>query len=323
MMPRSQFKYDPDNLRYFKLNRNLRSRLFRIFSWITGSLVLAIILNIIYAFFFDTPRESQIRQENRALSQDYEFLAKKYSRVDTVLKEVRSIDENLYRTIFETEPVFREGNKEKEELSDLFQYLSMENNELVGKTTMELTDIHKKIIIEAKEYRRLMGYSGKKADLLTSLPAIQPIRNQDLTRTASGYGFRIHPIYKIKKMHPGMDFTAPTGTEVLATGDAFVEVVEMSKRGNGNTIMLNHGSGYKTSYMHLDAFNVRNGQKVKRGEVIAWVGNTGLSVAPHLHYEVLLDEKPVNPVNYFFLELSPQSYDKIIMLSIKSGQSFD
>jgi murein DD-endopeptidase MepM/ murein hydrolase activator NlpD len=322
-MPRSHFKYDPDNLRYLKLNQNLRSRLFRIFSWIAGSLVLAILLNIIYAFFFDTPRESQIRQENRALSQDYEFLAKKYSRVDTVLKEVRSIDENLYRTIFETEPVFRQGVNEKEEFSVLFHYLEMNNNELVENTASELNEIHQKVNVEAKEYRRLMSFSGRKADLLTSLPAIQPIRNQDLTRTASGYGFRIHPIYKIKKMHPGIDFTAPTGTEVFATGDAVVELVEMSKRGNGNTIVLNHGSGYQTMYMHLDAFKVKNGQKVKRGDVIAWVGNTGLSVAPHLHYEVYLDGNPVNPVNYFFLELSPESYDKMILISIKSGQSFD
>jgi len=322
-MARSHFKYDPDNLKYLKLNRNLRSKLFRVFSWTAGSLVLAILLNVIYAFFFDTPRESQIRQENRALSQDYEYLAKKYSRVDTVLKEVRSIDENLYRTIFETEPVFRQGINENNRFEDLYHFMSLSNNELVGNTTSELKEIHQKISAESKEYHRLISFSGRKVDMLACIPAIQPIRNQDLTRTASGFGYRIHPIYKIKKMHPGMDFTAPTGTEVFSTGDATVELVEMSKRGNGYTIVLNHGYGYKTSYMHLDAFKVKNGQKVKRGDVIAWVGNTGLSVAPHLHYEVSLDGNPVNPVNYFFLELSPESYDKMIMLSIKSGQSFD
>ncbi len=322
-MPRSHFKYDPDSLKYLKLNRNLRSKLFRGFSWIAGTIVLAIIVNIIYAFFFDTPRESQIRQENRVLSQDYEFLAKKYNRVDTVLREVRLIDENLYRTIFETEPVFRQGINENEEFNQLFHYLSMANSELVSKSHSELSEIHQKMNIQADEYRRLMSFSGKKADALSALPAIQPIRNQDLTRTASGFGFRIHPIYKIKKMHPGIDFTAPTGTEVFATGDGTIEVAEMSKRGNGNTIIINHGAGYKSSYMHLDGFKARKGQKVKRGDVIAWVGNTGLSVAPHLHYEVSLDGNPVNPVNYFFLELSPLNYDKMIWISIKSGQSFD
>jgi len=322
-MPRVHFKYDPDNLKYLKLNHNLRSKLFRVFSWTAGSLVFAIFLNIIYAFFFDTPKEGQIRQENLALSQDYNFLVKKYSRVDTVLKEVRAIDENLYRTIFETEPVFRQGVNENDDFNMFFEYLSMDNNLLVRNTAAELDSIHHRIEVQTKEYQRLMSFSGKKADLLTSLPAIQPIRNQDLTRTASGFGFRIHPIYKIKKMHPGMDFTAPTGTEVFATGDAVVELVEMSRRGNGYTVVLNHGNGYKTSYMHLDKFKVKNGQKVKRGDVIAWVGNTGLSVAPHLHYEVSLDGNPVNPVNYFFLELSPESYDKMILLSIKSGQSFD
>ena len=322
-MPRSQFKYDPENLKYLRLNHNFRARFFRAVSWFAGSLIIAIVLNIIYAFFFDTPRESQIRQENRALSQDYEFLAKKYSRVDTVLKEVRAIDENLYRTIFETEPVFRKGEDENLEFSRLFHYLSLDNVELVSNTAAELGNIHQRISVESEEYHRLLSLSGPKSELLKSLPAIQPIRNQDLTRTASGFGYRIHPFYKIKKMHSGMDFTAPTGTEVFATGDAVVEVVEMSKRGNGNTIVLNHGSGYKTSYMHLDRFNVKNGQYVKRGDIIAWVGSTGLSVAPHLHYEVSLDGKPVNPVNYFFLELSPESYDKMILLSIKSGQSFD
>ncbi|MCB8995471.1 MAG: M23 family metallopeptidase [Bacteroidales bacterium] len=322
-MPRVHFKYDPENLKYLKLNHNLRSRLFKSFSWIAGSLVLAIMFNILYAIFFDTPRESQARQENEALLQDYQFLSKKYNRVDTVLKEVRSIDENLYRTIFETEPVFRKGLDENEELNELFQYLSMTNNELVSLSHKELENIHENISLQEQEYRHLMSYSGEKSELLTSLPAIQPIRNKDLTRTASGFGYRIHPIYKIKKMHPGMDFTAPTGTEVFATGDGTVELVEMSKRGNGNTIVLDHGSGYKTSYMHLDATKVRTGNKVKRGDVIGWVGNTGLSVAPHLHYEVSLNGNPVNPVNYFFLELSPENYDKMILLSIKSGQSFD
>jgi murein DD-endopeptidase MepM/ murein hydrolase activator NlpD len=322
-MPKSHFKYDPENLKYLKLNHNLRSRIFKAFSWIAGSLVLALILNVIYAFFFDTPRESQIRRENQALLQDYEFLVKKYSRVDTVLKEVRTIDENLYRTIFETEPVFRKGVDEDQEFKELFHYLEMSNNDLVSSTSNELKEVHQKISVDSKEYQRLMGFSGRQADLLTALPAIQPIRNQDLTRTASGFGFRIHPIYKIKKMHPGMDFTAPTGTEVFATGGGIVEIVEMSKRGNGNTIVVDHGFGYKTSYMHLDAFKVKRGQKVKRGDVIAWVGNTGLSVAPHLHYEVSLDGNPVNPVNYFFLELSPENFDKMILLSIKSGQSFD
>jgi murein DD-endopeptidase MepM/ murein hydrolase activator NlpD len=322
-MPRTQFKYDPDNLKYLKLNQNLGSKVLRVISWIGGSLTVAILLNILYAFFFDTPRESQIRQENQALSQDYNFLARKYNRVDTVIKEIRSIDENLYRTIFETEPVFRKGINEQADMNQLFHYLSMDNNELVKRTSEELIGVNKKISEEARDYQHLIAYSGHNAGLLRTLPAIQPIRNQDLTRTASGFGFRIHPIYKIKKMHPGMDFTAPTGTEVYATGDGTIEVVEMSKRGSGYTIVIDHGNGYKSCYTHLDKFNVRQGKQVSRGDVIAWVGNTGLSVAPHLHYEVWLNGIPVNPVNYFFLELNPESYDKMIQLSIKSGQSFD
>lgn len=322
-MPKAQFKYDPENLKYLKLYQNFRSRAIRAFSWVAGSLFVAIILNVLYALFFDTPKESQLRQENQALMQDYEYLTKKYRRVDTVLKEVRSIDENLYRTIFEAEPVFRQGTSENEDFGSLYTYLSMENKELVEHTAGNLSSINERINLQSREYQHLMSLSGKKSDFLMSVPAIQPLKNQDLTRTASGFGYRIHPIYKIKKMHPGMDFTAPTGTEVYATGNAVVELVEMSRRGNGYTVVLDHGYGYKSSYMHLDRFNVRTGQKVKRGDVIAFVGSTGFVVAPHLHYEVSLDGQPVNPVNYFFLELTPGDYDKMILLSIKSGQSFD
>jgi murein DD-endopeptidase MepM/ murein hydrolase activator NlpD len=163
-----------------------------------------------------------------------------------------------------------------------------------------------------------------KEEMLASIPAIMPISNKDLTRTASGFGWRIHPIYKIRKFHEGMDFTAPVGTEVYATGDGVVIDVRSSYRqGYGKRVLIDHGYGYITRYAHLDEFNVVRGQRVKRGDVIGFVGNTGLSTAPHLHYEVEKDGEKVNPVHYYFNDLTPQQYEQMIFISSNSGQSFD
>jgi murein DD-endopeptidase MepM/ murein hydrolase activator NlpD len=163
----------------------------------------------------------------------------------------------------------------------------------------------------------------RKEEMLRSIPAIMPISNKDLTRTASGFGLRIHPIYKIIKFHAGMDFTAPSGTDVYVTGDGTVAAVISSKRGLGNHIIINHGFGYSSVYAHLDRFNVRVGQKVRRGDVIGFVGSTGLSLAPHLHYEIKLNGINVDPVNYYFNDLTAEEYDRMIEIASKTGQSFD
>ena len=181
----------------------------------------------------------------------------------------------------------------------------------------------KKVYVQSTSYDEIIDLAKNKEEMLASIPAIQPISNNDLRRTASGWGYRIHPIYKIRKFHYGMDFTAPTGVEIYATGDGTIEVVETSKRGYGNKIIINHGFGYRTLYAHMNKFSVRKGQVVKRGDVIGYVGNTGLSTAPHLHYEVSRNGKKVNPVNYYFNDLSAEEYERMIEISLKSGQTFD
>jgi murein DD-endopeptidase MepM/ murein hydrolase activator NlpD len=194
---------------------------------------------------------------------------------------------------------------------------------MVINTAERLDVLTSKVVVQSKSYDELMKMAINKEKMLASIPAIQPIANKDLTRTASGWGYRIHPIYKIKKFHYGLDFTAPTGADVYVTGDGVVEKLESSKRGYGNCIMVNHGFGIKTLYGHLNAFNVRQGQKVKRGDIIGYVGSTGLSTAPHLHYEVERSGEKVNPINYFFNDLSADEYDRMIDLSMRPGQSFD
>jgi len=186
-----------------------------------------------------------------------------------------------------------------------------------------LDKITKKLYVQSKSYDYLIELAKNKEEMIACIPAIMPISNKDLTRTASGWGWRIHPIYKIRKFHYGMDFTAPTGTEIYSTGDGVVEVVENSLRGYGKRVIISHGFGYKTLYAHLNGFNVRRGQKVKRGDVIGFVGTTGTSTAPHLHYEVFKNNKKVNPVHYYFNDLTPEEFDKMIFISSNSGQSFD
>lgn len=320
-MADSQFKYNPDDLNYDKLDDSLKARIWRVVIYVAAVLVMAVLLNVIYSLFFDTPRERQIRRENEMLMEQYELLSERKSLVDTVMHEVQRIDKDIYRVIFETEPV-ETGIKSDNEFT--FQkLLNTDDEEIVYMTAHRLDSMIEHDEITVSQYDVLMIKGENKAEMLPAIPGIQPIENADLTLIASGYGYRIHPIYKINKMHTGIDFSAPVGTPVYATGDGVVESVVRSGRGFGNRITIEHGFGYKSFYACMDELNVRNGQQVKRGEVIGTVGDTGLSVAPHLHYEVHLNGEPVNPINYFFLEISPREYDRLITISIMSGQSFD
>lgn len=317
-----KYVYDPENLKYEQLDKNLKSRVLRIFSWVGASLFLGLLIVVLYSLFFDTPRERELRQENIALSEDYKFLTQKYSRIDTVLDELQNIDQNIYRTIFEAEPL-KDSTDYESTFEGFLRLIKLDNKTIVYNTKDELDKVFHDVQLKENEFSFLMQNINRKAEELKSIPGIQPIYNPDLSRLASGYGNRMHPFYKIQKLHEGIDFTAPTGTDVFSTGDGVIKALERTRRGKGNTIIIDHGNGYESLYSHLDGFNVRHGQEVKRGDVIGTVGNTGLSTAPHLHYEIRLNGEPVNPVNYFFLELSPEQYDKIIDISINSGQSFD
>ncbi|HYW96691.1 MAG TPA: M23 family metallopeptidase [Bacteroidales bacterium] len=320
-MSRNKYIFDPQRLHYEQLDNNLKNKTLRIVVYVMASMFIALAFVVLYSLLFDTPREREVRQENVALTQDYMILKQKYERVDTVLKELKDIDENIYRTIFETEPLG--GHTTDAGTRDFSYLLELSTQSIVDSTAMELNGTMHVINRQSIEYQNLISNAGHRKSMLSSIPGIQPLENRDLTRLASGYGYRMHPIYKIEKFHEGIDFTAPTGTEVFATGNGKVADIDRTGRGHGNAVVIDHGYGYKTSYSHLDEIKVRYGQKVTRGDVIGLVGNTGLSVAPHLHYEVLLNDKAVNPVNYFFLDLDPEAYNRMIELSVKSGQSFD
>lgn len=320
-MAGSHFKFNPKEMNYDRLYSSLGARIWRLVIYVAAILVIAILLNVVYSLFFDTPRERQIRRENELLLEQYNNLSERKKRVDTVMQEIQQIDRNIYRVIFETEPVEPEMFPGSEMTYQ--NLLRTSSEEIVYYTARKSDSLVLHDELSASLYDVLMIKGENRAEMLPSIPAIQPIENRDLTLIASGFGYRIHPIYKIMKMHEGIDFSAPVGTLVRATADGRVESVTYSGRGLGNRILIDHGYGYKTLYACMEELVVRRGQQVKRGEVIGTVGDTGLSVAPHLHYEVHLNGEPVNPINYFFLEINPREYDRLIVISMMSGQSFD
>jgi len=323
-MPKTKYKFNHETLSFDRIRLGIRQTFLRLFGYFVASLFLAGIYGFVFAFVFDSPQEKALKREIEQLTLQYDLMNREMENVEKVLGHLQETDDNLYRTIFETEPVpssYREGG-----IGGVNRYEAMagfSNSELVIETAMRLDKIRKKIYVQSESFDELIAYASEKEEMLSSIPAIQPLSNKDLKRTASGFGNRIHPIYKISKFHSGMDFTAPTGTEVYATGNGVIGTVKSARRELGNHIIIDHGFGYQTVYAHLDGFNVRVGQKVKRGDVIGYVGSTGLSTAPHLHYEVLVNGRQVDPALYYFNDLTPDEYDRMLEISGKSGQTFD
>jgi murein DD-endopeptidase MepM/ murein hydrolase activator NlpD len=323
-MPKTKYKFNHETLSFDKIRLGIKQLLLRLFAYFIGSLFLAGLYGFIFAFIFDSPKEKALKREIEQLTLQYDLMNREMENVEKVLGHLQETDDNLYRTIFEAEPVpstYRTGG-----IGGVNRYEELEgfsNSQLIVETATKLDKIRKKIYVQSTSFDELIAFAKEKEDMLRSIPAIQPVSNKDLKRTASGFGLRIHPIYKISKFHSGMDFTAPTGTEVYSTGDGIVSTVKSARRELGNHIIIDHGFGYQTIYAHLDKFNVKVGQKVKRGDVIGFVGNTGLSTAPHLHYEVMANGRTVDPALYYFNDLTPDEYDRMIEIANKSGQSFD
>jgi murein DD-endopeptidase MepM/ murein hydrolase activator NlpD len=323
-MPLVKYKFNPDSLSFDKIRLGIRTLLLRGLAYFVGSLLVALVYWVVFASFFDSPKEKALKREVDQMTTQYNLIHKEMASVENVLEDLQKTDDNLYRTIFEAEPV--PSTEREVGIGGVNRYKSLEgydNSNLIIETSSRLDKIRKKVYVQSKSYDALIRLAENKEDMLKAVPAIIPLSNKDLTRTASGYGWRIHPFYKISKFHYGMDFTAPLGTEVYATGKGTVISVQTAQRGFGKSIVIDHGYGYTSVYAHLSNFNVRVGQKVQRGDIIGFVGSTGTSVANHLHYEVKLNGTNVDPVNYYFEELSPLQYEKMIEIASKTGQSFD
>lgn len=323
-MPKVKYHFNTSTLKYEKVVVSWKKRLLRVFGWLSSAVVFGAVIMLLAYNFLDSPKEKQLRRQLEETSYQLDVLKQRTLLVEEVLNDIQERDNTIYRVIFESEPIpnsVREagygGADRYRDLRDLY------NAELVTDVTKRVDKLSKQLYVQSKSFDEVWQLAKNKSDMLASIPAIQPVANKDLKRMASGYGMRIHPIYKTAKMHTGMDFTAPVGTEIYATGNGIVGRVENSGRGYGNNVVINHGFGYQTLYGHMSRINVRPGQRVNRGDLIGYVGNSGTSTGPHLHYEVLRGGKPVNPVNFYYNDLTPEEYETMLEMSSKAGQSFD
>lgn len=323
-MAKTKYKFNPESLSYDKVDSGFKEKLKSLIPYMLSVFGGTIALYAVFTFFIDSPKEKMLKRENEKLKLQYELMNKEISGITEVLQDLQYRDDNIYRTIFGKKPIApsirKAGFGGVNRYSDLEGYNS---SDLLIETAKKLDIVTKQLYIQSKSFDEIATLAGTKKDMLTKVPAIQPILNRNLTRIASFYGYRIDPVYKTRKFHHGIDFTAPVGTDIYATGDGVVVEVKKSRAGYGNRVVIDHGFGYKTRYAHMSRMFVKKGQKVKRGEVIGHVGNTGKSVGPHLHYEVLKNDHSVDPINYYFLDLSPEDYDKMIELSAQGGQSLD
>ncbi len=323
-MAKYKYKFNPDSLSFDRVKVSAKGLIIKIFTFFFAGLVIAVVFNLIFSKFFDSPKERIQAREIEQYRLQFELMDKKLNQISGVLIDLQKRDDNIYRTIFEAEPISRSIRDAG--FGGINRYDNLEgydNSKIIIETAKKLDILLKKTYVQSKSYDEVIKLALNKNEMLSCGPYIQPVSNKDLTRTSSGWGWRIHPIYKIKRFHYGLDFTAPVGTEIFTTGDGVIEEIERSYTGYGNKILVNHGFGFKTLYAHMSGFNVKLGQKVKRGDVIGYVGNTGTSTAPHLHYEIIKNNEKVNPIFYLINDLSPQEFEAMIEISNNSGQTFD
>lgn len=323
-MPKVKYHFNTHTLKYERVIVSWKKRLLRWTGWLATAVVFGAVIMVLAYNFLDSPKEKRLKRQLEETTYQMELLKQRTEKITAVLQDIQERDNTIYRVIFEAEPIspsIREaGFGGVDRYKGLRDYY---NADMIVGLTRKVDQLSKQLYVQSKSFDEVWNLVKNKANMLAAIPAIQPVANRDLTRVASGYGWRMHPIYKTEKLHTGMDFTSPVGTEVYATGNGVVRKVEMNGRGYGNNVMINHGFGYETLYAHLSKVRVKSGQKVSRGDLIGYVGNTGTSSGPHLHYEVRKNDNPVNPVNFYYNDLSPEEYEKMLEISSRAGQSFD
>ena len=323
-MSKIKYYYDTKTLSYKPIESTGIDKFKKFIIYLTSSAILAFFTLLIFFQYFDSPKEKRLKGEINHLLSQYEIINNDLEKIELVLDDIQNRDDNIYRTIFEADPIPTSIRKQGFGGVNRYKKLSgYSNSDLIINTSKKIDQLTKQLYLQSKSFDEIIELAKNKSKMLASIPAIQPVANKDLKRMTSGYGYRIHPIYKTRKMHYGMDYSAKVGTEIYATGDGVISKVKRSKRGYGNYVKINHGFGYETLYAHMSKYIVKKGQKVKRGEIIGYVGNTGISTAPHLHYEVRKDNKKINPVNFYFNDLTPEEYEKMLELASQPNQSFD
>jgi Membrane proteins related to metalloendopeptidases len=320
---KTYYLYNQKTLEYERVFLSAKERFIVVLRNLSFGLAIGVAAFFSFIYLFDSPMEALLRKENKLLETQYSMLINELGRANDVLEDLQQRDENLYRAIFQADSIPMSIRKSGFGGSNRYEHLKgLPNSGLVIETTKRMDILKKQLYVQSNSLDDLIAMGSDLQNKLQCIPAIQPVSNKDLKRTASGYGNRIDPIYHIPMFHPGMDFSAPIGTEIYATGDGVVEFVAR-KQGYGNCVIINHGYDYKTLYGHIDKYKVRVGQKVRRGEVIATVGNTGKSTGPHLHYEVIYKGRYDNPAKYFFQDLTPEEFDQMIQIAENHGQMMD
>ncbi|MCT4671674.1 MAG: peptidoglycan DD-metalloendopeptidase family protein [Prolixibacteraceae bacterium] len=323
-MANDNYRFNPETLSYDKVEINFKERMKRTAYFLGSSFIFALVISFLTTKLFQTDKELELIKKNEKLKNQFVLMNKDMKQMSEILKDVQYRDNNIYRVIFEADPIPSKLQEVNFDDVNKFAELSeAEDEKLTETTSAKINTLFKQLYIQSKSYDEVLDMALNKEKMLTCIPSIQPISNKDLKRAASGWGMRVDPIYKIPKFHYGMDFSAPIGTEIFSTGNGVVRKVIKSKVGYGLHILVDHGYGYETLYAHMSKFNVKQGQKVHRGDVIGFVGSTGKSTGPHLHYEVHKNKRAVNPQNFYFQDLTAEEYEKMIEYSSNMGQSFD
>ena len=325
-MSKVKYYYDHDTLSYREIKVTNKNRisgvlLFLLASFFFGITSLLILLN---SDIINTPSEVAQKRSIENFKLQFDILNKKLGQLERVISDLENRDNNLYRVYFEASPIPEEQRRAG--FGGINRYKDLEgydNSDLVINTTKRLDILTKQTVVQSRSLEEIESLAKNKASLIEAIPTIQPIKNKDLTRVASGYGYRIDPFTKIRRFHYGMDFTAKRGTPIYATGNGIVKRADNRSSGYGKHIRIDHGFGYVSLYAHLSKYKVRRGQKVKRGDIIGYVGNSGRSVGPHLHYEILKDNKKINPLNFYYGNLSAKEYEALLTQSNQENQSMD
>ena len=323
-MKKVKYYYNTHTLRYEKLDTPLRVRLLQAIGFIAASIVTGMIIFAVTFRYIDSPKEKLLRQQNDDLKENYSVFLERVKQLELQMDEIENRDNNVYRSIFESNPIpdsIRIRDMEKKKEVKLVQ--SMGELELVKSIGLQLNNLSLRAAYQVKSFDEIANMVKNKEKFLASIPSIQPVSTKNLKRVGSGFGYRIDPVYKDRRSHMGMDFTAPLGTPIYAAGDGKVVDAGFNTSGFGNRVVINHGYGFQTLYGHMLRIKARVGESVKRGEVIGYVGNTGKSTGPHCHYEVHRNGIPVDPIYYFYNDLTPAQFDRILKLAAASNQSLD
>ena len=323
-MAKKKYIFNPQTLEYeeYKVSGKKKFWNFTLYLLSTGAMGFLILLLV--QNFFGSPKERMQSREIEYLKLQYQIMNDKIDELDILLSEMQDRDDNIYRIIFEAEPI--PSSVRKAGYGGSNRYVALDgyvNSDMVVNTAQRIDILTSQLYVQSKSFDDIYEMAKNKSEMLSCIPAIMPVKNVDIYRISSHYGQRTDPFYKVTKFHNGIDFSGPEGIGIYASGDGTVVKVERNKSGYGNNIVIDHGYGYKTRYAHLKEIKVKKGSKVKRGQEIGTMGNTGKSTAPHLHYEVLKNDKAVNPINFFFNDITPEEYDKILELSQYPSQTME